>query len=108
LRFLGTAFAGGASLTFFVAAYLFFCASDIRARVAALNRRRLRAVGAADSVGTVAADLGGRPLRFCPSARTSMERTASMWRSIVCFCGSNPCRAAFSTSGLKPTVCLGT
>ena len=85
----------------------------MRARVSALNRRRLRADGA-DSVDTVdvdatdivAADLGGRPLRFCPSARTpSMERTCSMWCSIVCFCASNPASAALSISLLKP-VCV--
>jgi hypothetical protein len=113
LRFLVTAFAAGASFTFFVAAYLLRWASDIRALVAALNRRRLRAgaEGAADSVdsaGIVAADLGGRPLRFDPSARIpSMERTCSMWLSIICFCASKPASAAFSTSELNSPVCIG-
>ena len=111
-RFLVAGFADGASLTFFAAAYLLRCASAIRARVSALNRRRLRAGGAsaADSVGTVsvdaadmvAADLGGRPLRFCPAApMPSMERTCSIWCSIACLCASNPARAALSISGLK-------
>src|SRR5260370_12342402 len=36
-----------------------------------------------------------------------MDRTRCMCRSIVCFCASNPCRAAFSTSELKPPVCVG-
>jgi hypothetical protein len=88
LRFLGVVFAGGVSLTFFVEAYLLRWAADIRARVAALNRRRLRAgrEAAADSVVTVPADFGGRPLRFCPSARIpSKARTCSMCCSIVCF-----------------------
>lgn len=85
----------------------------MRARVAAVNRRRLRAgcacaEASVPTVGTVTTDLGGRPLRFDPSARIpSMARTCSMCHSMVCFCASNPASAACSTSELKSPVCVG-
>jgi hypothetical protein len=100
LRFLVTPFAG-APLTPFMTAQRFRCASAIRARASGLRLRPFRAGG----VSGDAADLGGRPRRPVPSP--SMDRTCCMCCSIVCFCASNPCKAAFRTSGLKLPVCLG-